>query len=197
MDERAVNHLQGATDALAFHDYRDISAEPPPDISAYAAVDVVAWSMGVWTASALLGRWGIVPRRAVALNGTERPVDDHLGIPAAIYALTERGMNQRGWEKFLARLLDDDSPAFTALHRPLRPLPEQVEELRRVREQAVNEPSPLAWDKAYISANDRIFPQENQQNFWQGRCPIVRLAGGHYPFFRLPRWDLIMNYEDR
>ena len=52
------------------------------------------------------------PERCVALNGTTRPVDDEYGIPVKIYELTEKGMNERGREKFFLRMLDgaDEMP---------------------------------------------------------------------------------------
>jgi biotin synthesis protein BioG len=198
MDENIVA-LEGSGDVLMFYDYRDLSREEAPDLSRYKSVDVAAWSMGVWAASSLLGRWGIVPRRTVALNGTERPVDDLLGIPRVLYALTERGMDVRGRERFYGRMLDhrDERLAFNARHRSLRPVDEMVEELARVREQAAAAPPPgIRWDKAYISVNDRVFPVENQLRWWEDRCEIAYLPGGHYPFFRFITWESLIDYED-
>jgi biotin synthesis protein BioG len=200
-DERSVCHLAGSGDILMFHDYRVLPDTPPVDTTNYARVDLIAWSMGVWAAALLLPRWGIAPRRAVALNGTERPVDDHHGIPTALYALTERGMDERGLEKFIRRMLDGprERLAFDAAHRPRRPIEEQVEELRRVREQAAAAACPgLPWDTVYISRQDHIFPTGNQQDWWQGRGSEIRyLDGGHYPFFRFPSWESIIHHGNR
>lgn len=81
-------------DLLLFYDYRDISGEDAPEVEGYESVRVVAWSMGVWAASVLLSRWNIPVSCRVAINGTERPVDEHYGIHPKIYLLTERGMNR-------------------------------------------------------------------------------------------------------
>jgi biotin synthesis protein BioG len=192
MDERSVRHLTGGGDVLAFHDYRELPGEAP-GVAGYHRVEVVAWSMGVWAASVSLTRWGIVPAAAVALNGTERPVDERHGIPPAIYALTERGMDARGWEKFLARALDGEGER-AAFDAGRRPLDERVEELRRVREQAAVERPRIAWTRAFISRKDNIFPPGNQREWWQGRCPeVVYLDGGHYPFSRFSSWDSIIH----
>ncbi|MDR0766565.1 MAG: DUF452 family protein [Odoribacteraceae bacterium] len=199
LDERSVGHLTSSGKVLMYHDYRDVETGDAPDVTGYDVVDVVAWSMGVWAASVSLARWGITPRRAVALNGTERPVDDLLGIPPAIYALTERGMNERGWEKFITRSLADDEERalFRARCLPRRGLEERVEELRRVREQSARACPVMPWHRAFISCKDVIFPVENQRNWWQGRTEITGLAGGHYPFFRFTSWESIIEYGNR
>ncbi|MDR1273155.1 MAG: DUF452 family protein [Odoribacteraceae bacterium] len=197
MDEN-IALLDGSGDVLMFYDYRDISREEAPDLSRYKSVDVAAWSMGVWAASVLLDRWGLVPRRAVALNGTGRPVDDLLGIPVAFYDLTERHLDGRGRERFYERILDgrEERLAFNARHRTNRPLDEMAEELTSLREQSVAGAPDVKWDKAYISVNDRVFPAENQQRWWEGRCEIAYLRGGHYPFFRFATWESIIDHED-
>jgi biotin synthesis protein BioG len=199
LDVRAVNHLAGSGDVLMFYDYREIAAEGPPDTTGYAFVDVVAWSMGVWAAALLLSRWGLSPRCAVALNGTERPVDDRHGIPLKLYLLTERGMDERGRARFIARMLGgkEERATFSDRHEPRRELGEQVEELRRVREQASCERPEMKWDRVFISREDSIFPVENQQNWWQDRGEITYLAGGHYPFFQFSSWESITDYGNR
>jgi biotin synthesis protein BioG len=197
LDERSVSHLTGDSDVLMFYDYRYLLTEEAPDTTGYDIVDVAAWSMGVWAAATLLARWKLPYRRAVAINGTERPVDDQHGIPPAIYSITERGMNYRGWERFIARSTDgkEERDAFRAKCRPYRGLEEQVEELRRIREQAATERHTIAWNRAFISEEDVIFPVENQRNWWKNRSEIAYLAGGHYPFFRLSCWDSIIDHD--
>lgn len=78
MDEHAVQHVTGAGDVLVFYDYRDISKEEAPMIEEYRSVRVVAWSMGVWAASVLLNRWNLPTSYRIAINGTERPVDERI-----------------------------------------------------------------------------------------------------------------------
>lgn len=106
MDAGAVAHLACDGDMLAVCDYRDLEQGRPEGLEAYAEVDVVAWSMGVWAAANVLPAWGIVSHRLVALNGTEHPVDDRWGIPVRIYRLTELGMNEEGRRKFTGRMFD-------------------------------------------------------------------------------------------
>ncbi|MDR2414306.1 MAG: DUF452 family protein [Odoribacteraceae bacterium] len=198
LDERSVNHLTSDSDVLMYYDYRDVATGEAPDATGHDIVDVAAWSMGVWAAGVSLARWGLSPRRAVALNGTGRPVDDLHGIPPALYALTERGMNERGWEKFIARSLDgeEEQTRFRSC-QPLREMGERVEELRRVREQSTGASPATSWHRAFISREDIIFPVENQREWWRSRVEITDLPGGHYPFFRFTSWESIIDYGNR
>lgn len=192
MDEHAVQHVTGAGDVLVFYDYRDISKEEAPMIEGYGSVRVVAWSMGVWAASVLLDRWNLPTSYRVAINGTERPVDERYGIHPKIYLLTERGMTEQGRDKFFTRMLTkkEEVERF-ALNRPSRNIDEQREELRLIREQAEGEMPEIHWDRVYISEEDVIFPVENQWNWWKDRCEVISLAGGHYPFYVLDNWEMI------
>ena len=105
MDAAGVSHLQMEDDVLMCYDYRSLDFDFP-DLGHYRCIYVVAWSMGVWAADRVISRLEMKPERCVALNGTTRPVDDEYGIPVKIYELTEKGMNERGREKFFLRMLD-------------------------------------------------------------------------------------------
>ena len=103
MDAAGVSHLQMEDDVLMCYDYRSLDFAFP-DLGYYRCIYVVAWSMGVWAADRVISRLEMKPERCVALNGTTRPVDDEYGIPVKIYELTEKGMNERGREKFFLRM---------------------------------------------------------------------------------------------
>ena len=171
---------------------RYISGEEAPEVEGYESVRVVAWSMGVWAASVLLSRWNIPVSYRVAINGTERPVDEHYGIHPKIYLLTERGMTEQGRDKFFARMLSgkEEIERFEE-NKPCRDIDEQRDELRLIREQSVREMSEMHWDRVYISEGDIIFPVENQRNWWRNRVEIITLSGGHYPFYVLDNWEKI------
>ena len=171
---------------------RYISGEEAPEVKGYESVRVVAWSMGVWAASVLLSRWNIPVSYRVAINGTERPVDEHYGIHPKIYLLTERGMTEQGRDKFFARMLSgkEENERFEE-NKPCRDIDEQRDELRLIREQSVREMSEMHWDRVYISEGDVIFPVENQRNWWRNRVEIITLSGGHYPFYVLDNWEKI------
>lgn len=134
------------------------------------------------------------PERCVALNGTTRPVDDEYGIPVKIYELTEKGMNERGREKFFLRMLDgaDECRKFSG-QKPNRGIEEVCEELCRIRELCSGVKGKLNWDKSYISEKDSVFPAQNQLNWCKKEgIPAVSLPGGHYPFYRFRSWREIL-----
>ena len=183
MDEHTVQHVRGMGDLLLFYDYRDISGEDAPEVEGYESVRVVAWSMGVWAASVLLSRWNIPVSCRVAINGTERPVDEHYGIHPKIYLLTERGMTEQGRDKFFAGMFPgkEEMERFKE-NRPCRAIDEQRDELRLIREQSAREMPEMHWERVYVSEGDVIFPVENQRNWWGNRVATIKLPGGHSTF---------------
>ncbi|MDR1755895.1 MAG: DUF452 family protein [Culturomica sp.] len=192
MDRRAVSHLACDGDLLLISDYRKLEPELLPDLSAYGEVRIAAWSMGVWAAFTLLPDWGVPCNRLVGLNGTALPVDNRYGIPEAVYRLTERGMNEQGREKFFARMFTGETERRRFRHNaPERELPEQLEELAAIREAGGRDSATLHWSNVYVSEGDVIFPTANQRAFWENRCVVTPLPGGHYPFYRFGCWDEI------
>lgn len=194
MDARAVAHLTTEMDVVMCYDYRDINELAFPSFKEYEEVYVVAWSMGVWVASNLVPRMMLQPSKLIALNGTERPVNDEYGIPVKIYELTERGMSEKGRAKFLQRMLDgvEEWKRFER-NKPERAIEEVCEELTAIRIQSTAMHDELQWDKVYISDKDVIFPMLNQQNWWQERCKDIQIiSGGHYPFYQFTTWEEII-----
>ena len=193
LDERAVSHLEGNTDVLMFYDYRNIEKEESPIVDDYKEIQVIAWSMGVWAASVLLTRWKLPIHRSIAINGTERPVDRCYGIPPQVYLLTEKGMDERGRDKFFSRMLSGKQERERFEHnKPIRDLAEQLEELQAIREQSEMVTREILWNKVFISENDVIFPVVNQENWWKDKSEIEKIGGGHYPFYTFDNWDLIV-----
>ena len=193
MDAAGVSHLQMEDDVLMCYDYRSLDFDFP-DLGHYRCIYVVAWSMGVWAADRVISRLEMKPERCVALNGTTRPVDDEYGIPVKIYELTEKGMNERGREKFFLRMPDgaDECRKFSG-QKPNRGIEEVCEELCRIRELCSGVKGKLNWDKSYISEKDSVFPAQNQLNWCRKEgIPAVSLPGGHYPFYRFRSWREIL-----
>lgn len=193
MDGQVVSHLKGGGDVLMCFDYRSLEDTVFPDLSGYAEIRIIAWSMGVWAAANTKSRLNAEPREYIALNGTEFPVDDLLGIPLRPYRLTENGLDEKGREKFFARMFcgEEEYRRFRE-HLPVRPLAEQREELAAIRKQSTVLKNEIHWDKIYISEQDVIFPGENQRRWGEGKKGGLRMIpGGHYPFYRFGRWEEI------
>lgn len=192
MDASVVRHLPADCDVVMFYDYRTLESEQIPVFLEYKEVYIVAWSMGVWAAAYLFPFLKVNPVVSVALNGTERPVDDKYGIPLNVYLLTEKGMNERGKEKFFSRMFVDRSD-FTRFSesKPKRDIDELCDELKAIRESSADAPVSIKWDRVYIGEKDIIFPASNQQNWWQGRSSIEIINTGHYPFYSFENWNEI------
>lgn len=190
MDARAVAHLTGDMDVLMVSDYRTLEVNDVPNLSGYVGVYLVAWSMGVWAAANSAGKWLPFITRAIAINGTERPVDDLSGIPLQVYALTERGMNERGRDKFFMRMLHgkEEWERFPE-NKSERRLEEQLEELTAIRMQAETCRETIRWDKVYISDNDVIFQTNNQLHWWEERAAVEIIPAAHYPFYFFRTWN--------
>ena len=199
LDSHAVSHMSGRRDVLMFYDYREMEMKRPVVIDDYDKVYLVGWSMGVWAASLMRSRWSLRTTCAVAINGTERPVDEEYGIAPRVYLLTERGMNEAGRDKFFARMFTEGEERLRfERNRPERPLQEQVEELTAIRVCAADFCPETPWDKAYISQEDKIFPGKNQENWWnRQKVNIVYSNSGHFPFYAMADWDLMVAYGDK
>lgn len=193
MDSRIISHLPVACDLVVCSDYRTLEIEGGEiDLSCYQCCYVIAWSMGVWAAANTVGNWKVRPDKWIALNGTECPIDNEWGIPVQSYELTERGMDERGKEKFFSRMFVNKAQYdLFSVNKPLRPLPEQIEELRLIHKLSSEHKKCIKWDKVYISAKDLIFPASNQLAWWQGKTTVIHLSGGHYPFYEFCSWEEI------
>jgi biotin synthesis protein BioG len=74
-----------------------------------------------------------------------------------------------------------------------RSLDSQLEELKRIYKNAVNNTIDFTFDKIFIGNQDLIFPTKNQVNFWEGKSKIIELDIPHFPFFYFKSWDEIIN----
>lgn len=196
MDGTIVSQLPASSDVVMFYDYRTLDGCSYPDLQNYGEIYLVAWSMGVWAASCVIPALKIRPCLSIAFNGTERPVDDQYGIPAKIYELTEKGMSERGREKFFARIFPTEAEkAFLMAHMPVRGLQDQCEELCLIHKCSQMCKNKHVWDKAYISEKDVIFPVANQLNWWQDKTQVIQIPGGHYPFLQFKNWEEVVGIQ--
>ena len=85
---------------------------PPEELDGYDTIYVLAWSLGVAAAADLLPPDKITA--AFAVNGTERPADDLMGIPEAIFRGTRDNLSPRNLVKFRRRVAGS-AEAFAAL----------------------------------------------------------------------------------
>lgn len=161
-------HCPGYDIAVA-HEYSRLKA---PAIGNYDEVVLIAWSLGVHAAE--ITAHGLPLTLTIAVNGTSTPVSDTFGIPEVIYKATAQNLSEQTLTKFRRRMGAPEMP------RGKRNIQELQSEL-------INFPCrniEFRWDRAVISADDRIFPTDNQQRAWHGKAEITMIPGGHTPDFQ-------------
>ncbi len=173
-------------DILAISNYSRYSPDTDlPDLinelSSYREIVVIAWSFGVRIATDLLNMASGLPiTRTIAVNGTEKHIDDKFGIPQAIFDGTLQNLSPRSIWKFQRRMFVS-SEAFASFQqmKPQRSFDSMLDELRTF---ASLQPAIHArWDYAIVGLSDAIFPSENQQNAWHG-IPADLVDGmPHFP----------------
>ncbi len=175
-DFSVVEHLDPTgCDVLAVYDFRELDQLV---IDSYSDVYLFAWSFGVRVAEEIIGTQKLT--RAVALNGTPRPVDERFGIAPRRMTATLRGLVAGGMEAFERRAYGE---YYDAVHTRLSPrgLDANILELRQLCVLAETDFDPkIEWDRAIVGERDEIFTPENQLAYWGSRAEIVPLP--HYPF---------------
>lgn len=170
------------SDVLLCCDYRS------PDFDAgllmgYGSVDLVAWSMGVWTAAHVLSGTGLEAcslRRRIAVNGTMYPVDDLRGIPVRVFEGTLERMSRPVLDKFVRRMCGKNLEEYLS-RRPERS-PEELKDELAALYTAVKGSGvccDFRWDVAVIGREDMIFPAENQRRAWTG-IRTAEMDAPHY-----------------
>lgn len=201
MDERLLAMIDppAGRDLLAVCDYTDLRGADVvrAAVARYPAADLVAWSMGVWAAATVFGAGSGQFGKAVAVNGTGRPIDDDYGIPASLFHATLDGFSERARDSFFRRMCDGRETCGEFLpHAPLRGVEDQRRELLALaRDAAEGAAPPGPFTSAVVGTRDRIVPPENQERYWQGAIPCRRVQLPHLPFSRRSGWGVILEGE--
>ena len=173
-------------DLLVVYDYADLDF-PQRILDGYVTIALFAWSLGVFAASRTLPFSRI--SLAVAINGTETPVNDSEGIPGRVFDTTASTLDDRNLMKFHRRVFGEDYESLRGtLTIPEGGTPELADQLHFIRRAANVVPergdaTPARWHRAYISRRDLIFPAANQQRSWENhpsRPERVVVDAPHY-----------------
>ncbi len=186
MDEKIVSHLDCTDyDVLVFFDYRNLDAQDF-DFSSYQTKNLIAWSMGVCVSSYFYDKYKDFDK-FIAINGTQKPIDDNYGIPVMIYNLMVENFNELSCGKFMSKISSEfDLKQYTA--RSTAALKEELIELSKVNSKQL-----LKFDKAIVSKKDRIMPYKNQLNYWKNQsADIIENQGSHYVFNQFCAWEDIL-----
>ncbi len=150
-------------------------------IDKYATVRVVAWSLGVWAASALMAEIPRLATDAVAVNGTPFPVDASRGIPPEIFMGTLQGLSHSTLSRFARRMCGDLATLESYNRRhPKRSVESLADELAWIGRESVTREVAPQFKRAYVGKRDAIFSCENQVNAWRGECPVEIVDAAHY-----------------
>ena len=181
MDESVVSRLDAEDyDILMFYDYNTLKTDFDFElIKKYFETNLIAWSMGVMTATL----FDIKYNKKVAINGTLKPIDDNFGIPEKIYSMTLNGLTPEGIKKFIANMyLKSD-----ILPKVKRSFEEQKSELAALRNYESN--YNFKYDKVFLYFYDKIIPVKNQAAFWKIEPNI---KAGHAPFNLFTKWSELL-----
>lgn len=170
------------SDFMVCYDYRTLDFDKS-GLDEYEAINVIGWSMGVWAASQVVPQLSLPITNSIAINGTPYPIDEHSGIPPAIFRGTLDGLTGASLHKFLRRMCADGT-AFKAFLQitPRRPLEELRNELEEIEKMYRRLPSAtFHWQQAVVGSNDRIIPPANQLQAWEeSGTPARQTEDAHY-----------------
>ena len=196
MDSSAIAHLEPNNfDVIEFNDYQDLEFNPL-DYSNYQNIYVVAWSLGVWAASFILEHSNLTIKKAIAINGTQNPIDTKEGIDPAIFKGTIEGWNEKNKTRFLMRTMGGKSEFDTHISKlGIRPIENQKTELESIYKHVENNPDKVynfRFKTALIGNQDAIFTPENQEQHWASKTNFHNMEMPHYPFLKFKDWDTII-----
>ncbi len=186
MNETPVKHLDCSDyDVLVVYDYRNLDFDFTQfDFSKYEKQYLICWSMGVYCANLFKKTLKNFDKK-IAINGTQKIIDDNFGIPSKIYKITTKFLNEDSKDKFIKNMFDNGkiNPNIT-ITRNLNELKEELIAIQNIK--LTDE---LNFDLAIISKNDRIIPTKNQLNFWQNKALIKEINSTHCPFEIYNSWQ--------
>lgn len=181
MDECVVSHLNPEDyDILMLYDYNTLESDLDfGTINIYPEKYLVAWSMGVMTATL----FDINYKSKTAINGTLKPIDNHFGIPEKIYNLTLTGLSPKGVQRFIKNMYEENC----SLSAPQRNFENQKSELEALKNFKANQD--FKYDRIILATNDKIIPTKNQIAFWNIKPNI---ESGHAPFNKFKKWSELL-----
>ncbi len=191
-------------DMLVLYDYAVL--EMPFDdleslVEPYDRSVLIAWSMGAWAAGRVFATLSSLFDRAVAVNGTARPIDARYGIPPDVYHATMDGFSEETRDAFYRRMCHSRGTLRRFLEAPpARSVDDQRQELeailRQTRQSAETPAYPFA--EAFIGTKDLIMGARNQKRFWAAvGVPCTVRDMPHYPFADMTWEELLADATDR
>ncbi len=195
MDNAAICHLDTTGYELyVLNDYSKLGLIEET-FSGYREIYVVAWSLGVWAAMCILSKCTIPVKKAIAINGTAKPMDVTKGINPIIFKGTLEGWDEKNRERFLMRIIGGKKTYLENRQKfGKRTIESQKAELEAISMQLAEiEKSDFVFDQAMIGTADAIFTPENQLNYWSSKTQCITIDMPHYPFLHFTSCHEIIN----
>ena len=180
----------------------------------YTNIYLIAWSMGVFVASALLSKFANnnsvdldrIFSQKIAINGTNIGIDNLQGIPPKIYSYTAKNFNANAFKNalFQAQNFDlqdkhlQDFIANFALPKSPQHLKNELESLQNFKQHISQDLAQnFIWDKAIISKADKIFPPNAVRTFFtqnphKNHTKIIYTNAPHFAFISFKNWQEII-----
>lgn len=176
-------HLAGPQDVLFVDDFRDLS--PLPDLGKYAERTAVAFSFGVAAFCHWQAQNAFHFHRKTAISGSPTPIDRKHGIPPVIFDKTHDGLSADSFQQFLGHCYNSNQPNLNI------DVQARKAELAAVKSRG---PAPAAaFDKIWVSTEDRIFPATNLRRAWADQsAKIQEIDAPHVPFAQWDKWDEVV-----
>ncbi len=187
-DETAVKHLgTDGFDVLALFDYRNFEMNFEQfSFEKYDKKYLIAWSMGVYVSNLFKPEFDCFDRK-IAINGTQKMIDDEFGIPKRIYNLTLSRFNEQSSKKFVQNMFNGEVDGSVKPKRSTDDLKAELESINNIVLKDF-----LKFDKAFISTEDKIVPSKNQIDYWLNRTSTQLLSAPHYPFYQFSEWKELL-----
>lgn len=167
-------------------------------INRFNELTLVAWSLGVSASSYIFGtiNRNYKLKKAIAINGTLDVLSNTNGIGDSVFEGTVKNWDiEVARKKFFQRVAGSIAN-FNRLDMPKnRSQESQKSELISLYHLYKSEANfAQIFDQVYIGKSDKIFPSENQKNYWNSTDiqAIYEVEDmGHFPFFNLDMEKLL------
>lgn len=189
MNNTSLNHLKTANfDILMINDYSDFDFDFSKfQFNNYDKKYLICWSMGVYVVNLFCSIFNNFDKK-IAINGTQKMIDDDFGIPKKVFNLTLKFLNNDNMKKFISNMFDSEVDTdFLKLEKSIVDLKQELVSIQNLSFENL-----ISFDKVLISSHDKIVPTINQKKFWQNKCDFELINSGHFPFFALDSWDKII-----
>jgi len=199
MDPEPFSHItSNSANVLHIYDYSKFNFDDVlSELRKYQAINIIAWSMGVWAAQFIPLEIEKKVSFSVAINGTLKPIDKNFGINPSIFNTTLSRFSTEIRDMFFKNMFEnsEDFNRFSC-KAPLRQVEDQKNELENLKKLVLsNKISDHAlFDTVITGKNDKIIPARSQKRFWKDISKTIEIDEPHFPFFRWNSWEEIIEF---